>query len=174
MTNTILYIATSLDGYIADRDGGIDWLSTIDESDDDYGYPDFFDSIDALIMGSHTYEQILGFGDWPYAGKQSYVFSQRPLKTPHENIAILSSSPNDALQHIHKQGYNKIWLVGGGLLTSSLLQDKLVDEFIISMIPILLGEGIPLFSASRPEEKLTLVNSKQYPSGLLQVHYRRQ
>ncbi|MHC5672119.1 dihydrofolate reductase family protein [Nostoc sp.] len=174
MTKVTLYIAASFDGYIARSDGEIDWLSILDTEGEDYGYTAFYESIDAIVLGSKTYEIGLSFDEWPYPEKKSFVFTQRHLKTDCEDIVFVSDTVNHVLENIQAQGLENIWLVGGGALINSFLQHSLIDEYIISTIPIILGGGIHLFPPSSAEEKLEMINSKQYPSGLLQSHYRRK
>lgn len=167
-----LYIACSLDGYIARRDGGIDWLSMVDRSGEDYGYADFYVSVDALALGSGTYELALTFDPWPYVGKPSFVFTRRPLTSDRDDVQFLAEDVRQGLEVIAQQGFEHIWLVGGGALIHSFLQLGLVDELIVSTLPIILGDGIPLFPPPNPEVVLELVSSRQYPSGLLQAHYK--
>jgi len=169
-----LYIATSLDGYIARSNGGIDWLSIVETPEEDYGYAAFYESIDAIVLGSKTYELGLSFDQWPYPDKKSFVFTQRDLKCDRDDIVFVSDPVNRALGNIETQGFKNIWLLGGGALINSFLRHSLIDEYIISIIPIILGEGIRLFPPPTPEEKLEFINSKQYPSGLIQIHYRRK
>ncbi|MCC5654548.1 dihydrofolate reductase family protein [Nostoc sp. XA013] len=173
MTKVTLYIAASLDGYIARSDGEIDWLSPLDIEGEDYGYTAFYESIDAIVLGSNTYEVGLGFDEWPYPEKKSFVFTQRNLQSDREDVVFVSDPVEPALANIEAQGYKNIWLVGGGALINSFLQHSLIDEYIISIIPIILGGGIQLFPPPSPEEKLELINSKQYSTGLLQAHYKR-
>ncbi|MCL6752898.1 dihydrofolate reductase family protein [Nostoc sp. CCCryo 231-06] len=173
MTKITLYIAASLDGYIARSDGGIDWLSILDIEGEDYGYTDFYESIDAIMLGSKTYQVGLGFDKWPYPDKKSFVFTHRHLQSDRQDVVFVSDPVKPALANIKAQGYENIWLVGGGALINSFLQHSLIDEYIISTIPIILGGGIQLFPPPSPKEKLELINSKQYSSGLLQAHYRR-
>ncbi|MBD2510976.1 dihydrofolate reductase family protein [Nostoc sp. ATCC 53789] len=174
MTKVTLYIAASLDGYIARSDGGIDWLSILDIEGEDYGYAAFYESIDAIVLGSNTYEVGLGFDEWPYPGKKSFVFTKRHLQSDREDVVFVSDTVKNALANIEAQGFKNIWLVGGGALINSFLQHSLIDEYIISTIPTILGSGIQLFPPPTPEEKLELINSKQYSSGLLQSYYRRK
>ncbi|MBD2388246.1 dihydrofolate reductase family protein [Cylindrospermum sp. FACHB-282] len=174
MTKVTLYIAASLDGYIAKTDGGIDWLSTLDIEGEDYGYTSFYESVDAVILGSKTYEIGLSFNEWPYPDKKSFVFTRRNFKSDRKDIEFISDTVQQALAKIEAQGFENIWLVGGGELINSFLQHSLIDEYIISTIPIILGNGIRLFPPPSPEEELELINSKQYPTGLLQAHYRRK
>jgi dihydrofolate reductase len=174
MIKVTLYIAASLDGYIARSDGGIDWLSILDAEGEDYGYTAFYESIDAIVLGSNTYEVGLGFDEWPYPGKKSFVFTKRHLQSKREDVVFVSDPVKNALANIEAQGFENIWLVGGGALINSFLRYSLIDEYIISTIPIILGGGIQLFPPPSPEEKLDLINSQQYSSGLFQSHYRRK
>ena len=168
MTQTILYVATSLDGYIAKKDGDLSWLST--DSEEDYGYQAFFDSIDALAIGNNTYQDILSFGEWPYEGKHSYIFTSEPQTTDRDDISFVS---NMADFRKATKDYERIWLVGGGELAQTFFKDWAVDEVIISIIPIILGDGIPLF-LNMPDMKLDLVSSTAFESGLVQVHYKKK
>ncbi|MFC1573990.1 dihydrofolate reductase family protein [Candidatus Latescibacterota bacterium] len=174
MAEIILYIAASLDGFIAREDGGIDWLAIADSSDTVYGYADFYRSVDALVMGSRTYEQIVDMGDWPYTGKISYILTKRKLNSIRDDVIITSSQPDKVVSEIEAQNFRRIWLVGGAELTSSFRKSGLVTEYIISIIPVILGNGIPLFLPGCPDEELLHVESCNYPSGVVQVTYRRK
>ncbi|HEX8746431.1 MAG TPA: dihydrofolate reductase family protein [Pyrinomonadaceae bacterium] len=171
MANVILYIAASLDGYIARKDGGIDWLSMVETPETDYGYADFYRTVDAIVVGSKTYEQALGFDQWPYPGKTTYVFTRRELTTDRDDVVFTSASPDAVISGIESKGLSRIWLIGGAELTASFLRLRLVDEFIISVIPIILGEGIPLFLHPYPEQRLKLNYAQQYPTGLVQMSF---
>ncbi|MEE9161911.1 MAG: dihydrofolate reductase family protein [Candidatus Neomarinimicrobiota bacterium] len=173
MPAVILYIATSLDGYIARPDGSVAWLSTYDRDDEDYGYAEFYGSIDALVMGSKTYEQVLGFGDWPYAGRPTYVLSRRDLEHQRGEVTIAPTRPDSLLQKLDAVGHKRVWLVGGAELAASFGKQGLIDEYIITIVPIVLGGGIPLFPSPGNEEQLELLKSKQYSSGLVQLQYGR-
>jgi dihydrofolate reductase len=174
MSKVTLYIATSLDGYIARNNGDIDWLSRVDTEQEDYGYGAFYQSVDAIVMGRSTYEAVLKFDEWPYSGKQTFVLTQRHLTSDRNDVVFLSDRVDTALFHISAQGFRHLWLVGGGVLVNAFLQHNAIDEYIISTIPIILGEGIRLFPSSSPEIALELIGSQHYPSGLLQAHYRRK
>ncbi len=167
MPRVKLFIACSFDGFIARNDGSVDWLFT----DNDYGYTEFYNSIDALIMGRKTYEQVLSFGEWPYKGKRSYVFTSQKFETELRNVEFVSGDPSGVLRDIFHENAHDIWLVGGAELISAFLSKGLIDEYIVSIHPILLGQGIPLFSAPGPEESLRLIGCKSYPDGLVQLHY---
>jgi len=172
MENITIYIASSLDGYIARKNGSVDWLSVVDGSGSDYGYHAFYDSVDALIMGSKTYQQVLDFGEWPYPGKPSYIFTRQALKSSRDDVIFVSEDPLYVIRKLEAQGMKRIWMVGGAEIIASFIKSGLIDEYIISIVPILLGEGIPLFKAPLPEMNLEVIESTLYSSGLLQVHYK--
>jgi len=174
MPDVIYYVAVSLDGYIATPDGGVDWLSAFDTPGQDYGYAAFFDSIDALLFGSRTYVQVLGFGDWPYGHKPCHVFSKRPLDAPRPEIHITAEAPDAVVSELATRGSTRIWLVGGGQLAATCRRQGLITEYIFSVIPVILGGGIPLFADSAPLERLTLCESTPYPGGIVQLRYRHE
>ena len=173
MANVILYIAVSLDGYIARVDGGVDWLNGFTMPGEDYGYAAFYKSVDCIVMGSRTYQQVLDFGDWPYPGKMSIVFTHRESRTDREDIEFSSGDVELILQNIKARGYDSIWLLGGGYLVRAFMTKGLVDEYIISIIPLILGEGIALFNPVKLEERLEFVEALTFPDGLVQLHYKR-
>jgi dihydrofolate reductase len=169
----IYYVAASLDGYIATSDGGIDWLSAYNTEGEDYGYSDFYQSVDALVEGSKTYEQVLSFGEWPHPGKPCWVFTRRRLEVTQPEVTLTSGIPADVVAELHKRGLRRVWLVGGAQLAAGFRAHGLIDEYIVSIIPTVLGSGIPLFGSSGPKEDLKLVECKPYPSGLVQLRYLR-
>jgi len=143
----IVYIATSLDGYIADKNGGIDWLTDIpNPANSDYGYSEFINRIDGIIMGRNTFEKVLSFGDWPYT-KKVFILSNSIKKVP-DNIGtkakIISGPLTSILEKLKSESYNNLYIDGGKVI-QSFLKEGLIDEIIITRIPILLGDGIPLF-----------------------------
>ena len=145
---TTVYIATSVDGFIARADGAIDWLEH-DAGDDDYGFHAFMASIDAIILGRATYQQVLGFGVWPYKGKRVTVYSRTlgPDDTPEhlrDQVEFSGLPPGELLDQLGRAGVAHVY-VDGGKTVQSFLAAGLIDELIISRMPILLGAGIPLF-----------------------------
>lgn len=170
-TDYILQVATSLDGYIARLDGSIDWLPVPEEGGEDYGYLEFYNSIDALVMGSTTYEQILGFEDWPYPGKFAYVLTSRNLSTTRTDVCFVNGGIEDVVEDVKKKGYKRVWVVGGGKVASSFMEKGLVSEYIIGVIPIILGAGISLYQ-SVPEQNLDLIETNTYSSGVVGLRYR--
>ncbi len=170
----VLYIACTLDGYIATPDGGVEWLSAVEIEGEDYGYRAFLDSVDALIMGSRTYEQIQSFGEWPYEDKLCWVMSRRVLRQAMPTVHVSHEAVEDLLKRLQNQGLDRVWLVGGSALVNMFERAGCIDEYIISVVPQLLGEGLPLFTPGRPQRTLRLVDSRQYPGGLVQLHYRTE
>lgn len=166
-----LYMALSLDGYIADAAGGVDWLSMVEEPGEDYGYQAFYDSVDALILGSRTYEQILEWGGWPYPGKPAWVLSSRSLPTRAPEVTVTASSPAELLAEMKMTGVNHAWLVGGAETAAPFIHQGRVSHYILSLVPLLLGDGLPLFSTGIGRHALTLVERRSFPSGLVQLCY---
>jgi dihydrofolate reductase len=162
----ILYIASSLDGYIARENGDVDWLPTNTDS----GYVDFYKSIDTVIMGKTTYDQILTFGTYPYTGKRSLVFTRNDSLTKDENVEFVSNV-KEITRELVSSSEGNIWLVGGSELFSVFLQHKLVDEIILSIIPTVLGKGISLFQNINQEVNLELIKTTEY-SGLVELTYK--
>lgn len=174
MADLIYYVAMSVDGFIADKNGGVGWLEQIppSPSGSDYGYGRLLTNTDALIMGRATYEQILGFGDWPYAGKMTWVMTSQPFVSQRDDVIISHQSPADVIAAIRGRELGQIWLVGGGTLAKAFHDQSLIDEYIISVIPQLLGEGIPLFAVGAQEMPLTLTHAETYDSGVVQMTYK--
>ena len=168
----IYYVAASLDGYIARPDGSVDWLHGYDSGGDDHGYTAFYASIDGLLMGRTTYLQCLGFGQWPYPDKPALVMTRsNHLPQAAPQVELQHCSPSEALQALQAKGCQRVWLVGGGSLAGNLLAAGLLDEVIVSIIPHLLGAGVPLFSIGL-EQRLQLLEQRSFPSGIVQVRYQ--
>lgn len=174
MTKIILYIATSQDGFIADKNGGVDWLphpQTENESDE-FGYKALIDKISSIIMGSTSYKQILGFGAWAWPDKKTYVFTSQPLSTHQTNLFFVQDEIKDFTQYLKESSPNQnIWLLGGAKLAESFAKEKLIDECIITVIPKTLGEGIKL---SIPYKDFTLTHTKSCSEGMVQQFYVRK
>lgn len=170
MAKVILYIATSIDGYIARKDGSIDWLNDIEpDPDEDFGYKELLNSVNSLLMGRKTYEQVLTFGEWPYKGKKCIVFTSKEIdKDPNVSVA----HDLDVVKQLVKDESKDVWLVGGCGLNTSLLNAGLIDELIITIIPKILGSGIPLFNYSKDVLKFDLVDSNGYRNGFVQNVYK--
>ena len=172
---TSVYIATTLDGFIARADGSLDWLEH-DSGSDDYGFKAFTSSIDSMVLGRATYEQVLGFGEWPYTGKHVIVPSSTLTaddvpEALRAEVEIVDDEPSGLLAGLSSQGFKHAW-VDGGRTIQRFLQDGLIDEITISRIPILIGEGIPLFGVLSSDIKLKHVETASFDSGLVQATYR--
>ncbi len=165
MTTVLVYIASSLDGYIARENDGIDWLPNATES----GYGAFYDSIDTVIMGKTTYDQVLTFGEYPYKDKKSFVFTSS-TQNKDENIEFLLDVEKFVKDGFPDAGEN-IWLVGGAQIIASFLNQGAIDEIIISVIPIILGKGKPLFKNIENETKLEFVKTVKYDQ-LVDLYYK--
>ncbi|HEY9811266.1 MAG TPA: dihydrofolate reductase family protein [Halomicronema sp.] len=167
MRKIILFIASSLDGYIARPSGEIDWLFT----DQDYGYSDFYANIDTILMGRKTYEQVLTFGEYPYPGVKTYVFSKKSTLSTSQDIEIITENINTFIPKLKQQKGKNIWLVGGAQIVFELINQKLIDEIILSIHPIILGEGITLFPAKITPQNFQLSQCQTYNTGLVQLSY---
>jgi dihydrofolate reductase len=172
-----VFIATSLDGNITDKNGGIDWLHSIPNPDNvDMGYAKFTNGIDAIIMGRATFETVLGFDvDWPY-DKPVFVLSNKLNEIPesHQGKAFLiKGSLTNILKQIHEKGYYRLYIDGGTTIRNFLKED-LIDEMILTTMPILLGGGTSLFSELPNEMKFELIGTETYLNQITQNHYKRQ
>jgi dihydrofolate reductase len=169
----ILYIASSLDGFIAGRNGDISWLDAYQVEGEDYGYSEFLKAIDIIVMGSKTYEQILNFGSWPYEGVKTYVMTKRQLEPVDKaKVKFYSGGLDSFVPGIKRESHKNIWLVGGASLAQSFLKHSFIDEMIISIIPVILGDGITLFGRTQKEFRLELLKSGSYNNGIVQLHYK--
>lgn len=170
-----VFIATSLDGYIARTNGNLDWLPNADAAahDEDYGYQAFFDSVDAIAMGRNTYELIRTFDVWPYANKRVIVLTNRTLTIPSAmapQVEARSGNPTVICQQLSTQGVQHLY-VDGGKTIQQFLQAGLIDHLTIAQIPVLIGSGIPLFGTLTHDVKLTLVEMRSFPNGVIQSRY---
>lgn len=162
-----LFIATSLDGYIAGPGESLDWLF----GDADYGYDAFIAEVDTLAMGRRTYEVVRGFSEWPYEGLATWVFTRAEHPAHDGNVHFTAEAPADWLHRIESTPGKDVWVVGGGQLIRGFLDARLVDEMTIAVHPIVLGGGTPLFPAGSPRHKLRLAHVHSYPSGLVSSTY---
>ncbi|WP_107995619.1 dihydrofolate reductase family protein [Trichococcus paludicola] len=166
-----VYIAASLDGYIAHSDGNIDWLDSVARDDEDYGYAAFIETIDTVIMGRKTYEKVLSFGgEFPHAGRDCYVLS-RTERIADGQVHFYSGSPEKLLDQIRRKPGKDIFIDGGSEAIDLFRKKGMIDSYTVSIIPILLGEGIPLFKENEKELSLKLVEATTFDSGLVQLTY---
>ncbi len=172
-----VFIATSLDGYIADQKGEIDWLHAIpNPENDDMGYHEFISTVDALVMGRTTFETVLGFDiDWPY--KIPVFVLSRTLNTVPEDLTgkvkLIKGSPPEILKSIRDKGFQNLY-IDGGTTIQGFLKEDLIDQIIITTIPVLLGGGSPLFGALDQHLHFEHVRSTCYLNCIVQNEYRRK
>lgn len=169
-----IFIAASLDGFIARTDGSIDWLDVADHSGgEDHGYKAFADTVDVLVMGRNTFDKVLTFGDWPYAEQRVAVLTHRPLavtKGAEQTVETVAGTPFEIVERLAERGAKHLYIDGGETI-QQFLRAGLVQQLIITTIPVLLGSGIPLFGSLDDDVKLTLLDFKSYPDGLVQTRY---
>ena len=175
--NNRVFIGTSLDGYIADQNGGLEYLDIVPNPDQsDLGYYDFMAGIDALVMGRTSFETVLSFDiDWPYQ-KPVFVLSHTLEVVPPQlvgKVHLLSGSLDEVIQNIHERGYYHLYIDGGKVVQSFLRKD-LIDEMIVTQVPVLLGGGVPLFADLPAMLEFELVDSRVLLGHLSQRHYRRK
>jgi dihydrofolate reductase len=165
-----VYIAASLDGFIARQNGAIDWLSIVERPGVDYGYHRFFESIDTIVMGRKTYETALGFGSWPYEGKRCVVLTHGARVARHGET-FFSGTITELAERLGIEGAKRAYVDGGSVI-SQFLSAGLIDDITLSIIPILLGDGIPLIHGIGKDVRLRLVKSQSFESGLVQLEYQ--
>lgn len=174
MRKLSLYIASSIDGYIAKSDGSVEWLDDFPNPDEpEMGYFDFIKGVDTLLFGANTYRRVLTFGEWPYEGKECFVFSRNPVAAHDDKATFISGDIVHFVSELKNKPGKTIWLVGGGEVNSLLLQNDLVDEIILTIVPMALGAGIPLFATGKLDKVLKLTNTKIYTNGMVQLTYNR-
>ncbi len=171
MPEVVYYVASSLDGYIATAVGGLEWLAPFEGGEEDYGYAEFYASVDAVLLGRRTYDTAVGFGEWPYPGKPTWVFSRTMLSVAGPDLTVTGENPANVVAELSARGIRRAWLVGGGMLASSFRSAGLITEYIVSTIPVILGDGIPLFGAPGSRQRLRRLETVAYPSGLVQSRY---
>jgi dihydrofolate reductase len=177
MKKVQLYIAASMDGYIAKEDGSVDWLHELPNPNQlDYGYKAFYDQVDTVIMGRKTYEDVLGFDiDWPYADSTTLVITRQRDYTPSTpNTRILHDVDHETIEGLTTNSKKNIWLVGGGALMTSFLHLNAIDELILFTMPILLGSGVPLFPEGTPEMLWDLSDVTSYETGVVRLTYHKK
>lgn len=166
-----LYIATSLDGYIADDKGGVDWLHPFEGPD--LGFHEFLSGIRRLVMGRKTFEQTLSFGAWPYSDHLVHVMTSRLLEAPPTGVEAWRAGAAALLERLKATADGDVWLVGGSQTVKSFLDIDAIDRFEITVVPRLLGQGIPLFARGGAVANLRLVHQQALPRGLITLTYER-
>jgi dihydrofolate reductase len=170
-----VFIAKSLDGYIAKSDGGLDWLINRDTRGEDHGYDNFIKDMDGIVMGRKTFEKVLTFEPWPYTVPvvvmSASLSPEQVLVALKDKVRIVNSRPSDLLKHLESLGWQKVYIDGGSII-QSFLREKLISDLVITTVPVLLGEGRKLFGSLDQEVSLTHIRTKAFPSGLVQSIYK--
>ena len=174
MRKTILYIAVSLDGYIADNKGAVDWISGQDENVEmEDTFTPFFRDVDTVIMGRKTYNQIvteLSPDQWPYEGATTYVLTHHKETDNTDNICFKNMDVRQLVEALKQESGKNIWICGGAEVAQQLMANNLIDTYHLAVIPVILGEGVRLFGGVARKIDLTLVETKKY-NGIVEVIY---
>jgi dihydrofolate reductase len=174
--STYVYVAQSIDGFIAGKDGDMDWLNDIPNPEkSDFGFAEFIDKIDVIVMGRHTFEKVQSFGMWPYT-KPVLVISKTLTELAAEydgKARVLNLEPIQIAEYLKKEDLTNLY-IDGGLLIQSFLKNDLIDELIITTVPVLLGEGIPLFGKLDQSLKFKFQRSEVLVNSLVKSYYIRE
>lgn len=165
------YLAVSADGFVADSSGGVGFLD--DYHGQDLGYDAFIATVDALVMGRRTYDQVRGFGPWPYAERPAWIITSRPLESPPPAARAAAPDPGAVLAQAAAAGCRSVWLVGGPAAIALFDQADLIDTWELTIVPQRLGAGLPLFTTPRPA-RLKLERAADHPCGVVQLDYAVQ
>lgn len=169
----VLYIAMSLDGYIAKLNDDLGFLSIVEQEGQDYGYGEFIKTVDTVIIGRKTYDKVISMGyDAPHADKDVYIIT-RALRPDLGSVKFYSGDLKSLINKLKSDYGKNVFCDGGAEVVNELLKEDLIDEFIISVIPVLVGNGTKLFRDGRPEQQLELISVKSFEKGLVQLHYKR-
>lgn len=170
-----VFVGASVDGFIARPDGALDWLPTDAEA---HGYDEFIASVDTIVIGRHTFETVLGFDAWPYGAKRVVVLSSRPLDLSAATarggiVEQMGGPPAEIVAGLTARGAQHVYL-DGGITVQRFLRENLVDRLVVTRVPVLIGQGIPLFGSLRHDVRLRHVGTRSFPSGLVQSEYERE
>jgi dihydrofolate reductase len=176
MRSLVIYIATSLDGYIAKPNDDLSFLKLVEKEGEDYGYAEFTATIDTIILGRKTYDWVvreIGSSHYDNGDRDVFVIT-RTERTGVGRTTFYTGNVTELVQRLKSESGKNIYCDGGAEIIDTLLKSDLIDELIISIVPVLLGEGTRLFKDGRPEQQLKLVGTKTFNTGLTQVHYKRK
>ena len=165
-----VFVACSLDGFIAGPGDDLSWLPAVEPGGEDYGYGAFMAETEAILMGRRTYDVAAGFDRWPYGEMPVFVATSRPLEPAAPTVAAIAGPPSELLAEVRRHVDGSIYLDGGALIRSFAAAD-LIGELTITVVPIILGRGVPLFAGAPTRRALTLVSATPYPDGLVQLRY---
>lgn len=172
MRKLILYISCSLDGYIAKPNDNLDFLNLVQKDGEDYGYNEFIKTVDTVIVGRKTYDWVITQGyDFPHMDKESYIIT-RQEKSREGNLIFYNGKLTSLIEDLKSRAGKNIFCDGGAEIVNQFLTEYLFDEIILSIIPVLVGNGTRLFKDNRPEQELEILSTKKFDTGLVQVHYR--
>lgn len=172
MPRVSYYVAASANGHIATPTGGTEWLAPFETAGEDYGYAAFYGDVDAILLGRRAYEKCLGFDAWPFPGRPCWVFTQSRIGRAPAKVTATADDPATVLAGLRARGLRHAWLMGGGALAGAFRRAGLIADYIISVVPVLFGAGIPLFTNGGAAQPLALSESRNYPNGVLQRHFR--
>ena len=167
-----VFIAVSLDGFIARRDGTLDWLihPKYEIAGEDFGYAEFIKDVDVLLMGRGTYDKVLELDPWPYKVPRVVVATRRPLTSADDRVEVSPLAPRELVDRFQSQGVRKIYLDGGQLI-QAFLKEKLVSNLVVTRLPVLIGEGLPLFGAAGRDIELRHLSTQSWQNGFVQSKY---
>lgn len=163
------YVAASLDGFIATSDGAVDWLAPYEGQD--FGYKEFVADIDTVILGRATYDQVRGFGKWPYGGTQGYVLTSKALPSPPDDVRAYNGDLADLAARLRTECKQDIWIVGGGQTAAGFLEADALDLIELFVMPVLLGTGIPFLPNHTRQTELRLIGSETGPLDVQKLTY---
>jgi dihydrofolate reductase len=172
---TMVYVGTSLDGFIARNDGDIDWLVSFANEEAIAAYREFISRVDAIVIGRGTFEKVLGFPSWPYE-KDVFVLSNTIKQLPahlHEKVTLLVKKPSELLTHLSQKGFSALYIDGARVI-QSFLEDDLIDELTVSKVPVLIGSGIKLFSALEHDVHFDHIRTQVQTNGLVRSYYLKK
>lgn len=172
MAVIVYYVAASLDGFIATLEGGIDWLASFEGRAEDHGFAGFYSGVDAVLVGGRTYDACLKHGEWPFPGRPCWVLTQQDRREVRDGVTFTDLDPVAISRELERRGIQRAWLLGGGELAGAFRDAGLIDEYLISHVAVILGDGVPVFGFSSEREALTLVGSRTFSDGVVQSHYR--
>lgn len=173
MRKISLYIAASLDGYIARPNGNIEWLVNFPNPDkNDFGYTAFIKEVETTLMGGTTFRQIADFEEWPYPDKENFVFTRKE-GSERTLVKFVTSDMVEFAKDLKAKEGGLIWLIGGGKINTIFMQNDLVDEIVLTVVPIVLGDGIPLFAKGEISKTMKLQKTEAFENGMVQLTYSK-
>lgn len=171
MLEVTYYVACTLDGFIADPEGGLGWLEPFEGTGEDYGYAAFCGSVDAVLLGRATFEFAASLSTWPYGGKPTWVFTHSSVSPLPPETQASAEPPSAIVGLLRSMGHRHAYLVGGGKLAASFRAAGLITRYIVSVVPVILGGGLPMLAPANGLDRLELVGSTAFPSGIVQLEY---